>query len=157
MKQMPWGRFRAGSARQAGVYHAKRHPKGAVMVAVLVCVGLAGLMTLAIVRQAAVRRAEVELAGRALQAHWLAEAALERAAARAADDPAYRAERWHLPAGTLGAAEGAVVQIEVQPATGRADVRRIRIVADYPDDLLHRVRVSKETTLQIPPKTAGQR
>ncbi len=157
MKQMPGGRFRAGSARQAGVRRARRPPNGAVMVAVLVCVGLAGLMTLAIVRQAAVRRAEVELAGRALQAHWLAEAALERAAARLAEDPAFRTERWHLAAGTLGAADGAVVQIEVQPATGRADLRRIRIVADYPDDPLHRVRVSKETTWEIQPKTARPR
>lgn len=132
-------------------------PAGVVMVAVLVCVGLVGLITLAILRQVATRRAEVDLAGRTLQARWLAEAALDRAAARLAADPAYRGERWQLSADVLGAAEGGVVQIEVQQASGPGHYRRLRVQADYPDDPLYHVRVTKETELEIPAEPSAQR
>lgn len=144
-------------AKPSRASRGRRAPAGVVMVAVLVCVGLAGLITLAILRQVATRRAEVDLAGRTLQARWLAEAALDRTAARLAADPAYRGERWQVSAEVLGAAEGGVVQIEVQQASGPAHYRRLRVQADYPDDPLYRVRVTKETELEISAEPSAQR
>lgn len=149
-------------ARRRGAGRAHGYPpgcprSGAVMLAVLVCVGVAGLLMLSILQQAAIRRAEVDLAGRALQARWLAEAALDRAAARLHDDPDYRGEAWRLAADGSGAFQAAVVQIEVRPATAGEAHRHIRVQADYPDDPTYRVRVTKETTLETPSKTISQR
>ncbi len=146
--------------RAAGQAHSRppKYPRtGAVMLAVLVCVGLAGVMMLSILRQAAIRRAEVDLAGRALQARWLAEAALERAAARLGEDPGYGGETWHLAADSPAAFEGAIVEIRVQPPSGNDASRQVQVQADYPPDPVHRVRFTKETRLEIPLTTPSQR
>lgn len=132
-------------------------PHGAIMVAVLVCVGLTGLLMLEILHQVVARRAEVDLAGRVLQARWLAEAALERAAARLAEDPAYPGETWRLAADSEGTFEGGTVAIQVRPGGGPKPHRHIRVQADYPDDPSYRVRATKEIRLEIPPKTTPQR
>lgn len=146
-----------GAAKPRGTLRRKPAPKAAVMVAVLVCVGLAGLLMLGILRQMITRRAEVDLAGRTLQARWLAEAGLERAAARLAEDPGYSGETWQLPAGVLSGSEGATVHVQVRRVAGSPECLQVLVEADYPADPLYRVRMVKETVLEIPRKTASQR
>jgi len=153
--QRPIAAFHAATPR--GWFRQRRGRKAAVLVAVLVCVGIAGLLMLGMLRQMMAQRAQVDLAGLTLQARWLAEGAVERAAARLAADPGYQGEIWHVSAADLGGAEQSAVQIQVQRVEGLAGHRQVRIQADYPDNPVHRVRITKETIVEIPLKTASQR
>ena len=92
------------------------------------------------------------------QARWLAEAGIERAAARLATEAEYRGETWQisaaeLPAGGQAASEPAIVEIEVQAPTAssgqRVDERRLRVRAAYPRDLPRRVVYEKQITVSL--------
>jgi hypothetical protein len=83
-----------------------------------------------------------------VQAQWLAEAGLERAAARLAGQPGYSGETWTIPAGQLGGNVGAVVRIRVESVARPPARRRVAVEADYPDDPLHRSRCTKEIVLE---------
>jgi hypothetical protein len=87
---------------------------------------------------------------RALQADWLAESGLDRAAARLADDPSFAGETWTIPASDLGGPDGAAVAITVEPAPGRPGARLVRVRADYPDDPTRRARASKSAEIPVP-------
>ncbi len=139
-------RTRFGLDAVVGRRHAGRGPRqrGFVLAAVLACVGLAGFLMLSVARWAATRRIEVLQGGRALQAQWLAESALDRAAARLAADPGYPGETWIVSPDALSGDEGGSVRIEVLPLAGQPAQRRVRVQADYPDDPTCRIRVNKE-------------
>ena len=119
-------------------------PRGAILIVVLVCLMLATAMFVLVVRQALTQRQAMEISQRCLQASWLAEAGLERAAARLAADPKYAGETWTLSAAELAAGEGGVVKIEVKAITDRPERRLVRVQADYPDAPEHRCRQVKE-------------
>ena len=107
--------------------------RGAVLVVVLVCLAMATAMSLVVVRQIAAERRAAQMNQRSLQALWLAEAGVERAAARLAADPKYAGETWLIPAKELAAGDGAVVRIEVETIAGRPQRRSVRVEADYAD------------------------
>jgi len=85
-----------------------------------------------------------------LQADWLAEAAVERAAARLAADAGYHGETWSLPASAIGgSADGQVViQIdELKESPGRFAAN---VQADYPAEGEYRARTSKRIVIERP-------
>ena len=63
---------------------------------VLVCLAVAAAISVVVVRQIATERQAVQMNHRSLQALWLAEAGVERAAARLAADPKYAGETWTI-------------------------------------------------------------
>ena len=89
-------------------------------------------MFVLVVRQALAERRAIEMSRSGLQALWLAEAGLERAAARLAADPKYAGETWTISAAELAAGDGAVVRIEVKAIADRPERRSVRVEADYP-------------------------
>lgn len=117
---------------------------GAVLLVTIVCVAVATAVMFAIVKQAVLGRREVDLERLRVQALWLAESGAGRAAARVAADPAYTGEQWLIPAKELGGPYGGCVRIEVEPAAGEPRVFQVRVIADYPDDSIERVRRSRE-------------
>ena len=124
--------------------------RGAVLIVVLACLAVALLVMVSLVRLAAVERNQVQVGAWQSQARWLAESALERAAARLAADPKYSGETWSLPAEALGGRDGAVVRIEVETPTGQPARRLLRVQADYPDHPHLRVRQTRQLAVEIP-------
>jgi hypothetical protein len=94
-------------------------------------------------------RESLRAEGWQMQARWLAESGVERAAAKLAADPHYAGERWAIAAQELGAAEGGAVNIRVEAAPDRPTVRRVHVEADYPDDPIHRCRQSKQVLVEL--------
>jgi hypothetical protein len=86
---------------------------------------------------------------RQIQADWLAESGLDRAAARLAAEAEYRGETWSIPAEELGGHEPAVVDIRVEPIPDRPGLRRVRVRADYPPDAPRRARRSKTANIAV--------
>ena len=114
--------------------------KGAVLVMALVAITLLAIVGGALVRLAAVERKTVDLQARDRQARRLAEAGVARAAARLANDPAYRGETWSLAGAEAVAGRPAQVTIEVSEISDKPGWRSITAAADYPSDSIERAR-----------------
>jgi hypothetical protein len=132
----------------------------------LVCVAVASVVMVIVVRRALGEWKMVRLETRQVQCRWLAESALDRAAARLASDPKYAGEVWKIPAGVLSGKEdggkenkdggGAAVKIEVSTPPNELSRRVVRVQADWPEDAPARVRVSKQATIELPPAAKGK-
>jgi len=130
--------------------------RGAVAVVALVCVAVASIFMVVMVRRALGEWKMVRLEARQVQCRWLAESALDRAAARLASDPKYQGDTWKIPAGRLlgreqaGASESAAVKIDVSTPAGKPLQRLVRVQADWPEDAPSRARASKQATIELP-------
>ena len=124
--------------------------RGVILVAVIVCTAVASMIFLSTVKTVAAGRRMMQEQSWRLQAAWLAESGLERAAARLAADPGYQGETWNVPAEQLAGSDAAVVNIEVQPAGEQPDLRLVSVRADYPDHPRHRARQTKRALVQLP-------
>jgi Tfp pilus assembly protein PilX len=118
--------------------------RGAVLVVVLVCLAVATVVSVIVVRQIAMQYRAMQVSHGSLQAAWLAEAGIERAAARLAADPKYAGETWSI-SGKRGQppfadTEGdcpplpcVVVKIQVETIADQPERRSVRVEADYTD------------------------
>jgi Tfp pilus assembly protein PilX len=133
----------------------KSHPRrGMVAVVVLLSMAIgAGLLMTALQLAADMRRA-ADAESRRLQAQWLAESAVERAAARLASDGGYSGETWNIPASELGG-RAAAVEIRAETVAGDGDARLVSVRADFPNAPWDRARVVKNVTVKLhnEPKT----
>ena len=117
-----------------------RDRRGAVLVVAIVCVAVASILMVAIAQSLAAGRKTTQAGSWQLQAAWLAQSGLERAAWRLAADADYQGETWAIPPDQLPGHTGAVVLIEVTPIADQPDRRLVRVRADYPDHSRHRAR-----------------
>ena len=85
-----------------GAFRPDGPPRAMISVAVLVCLLVIMLICASLLRLVQSRRALIRNEERKLQADWLVESGLDRAAARLGDDPSYRGETWTIPADELG-------------------------------------------------------
>lgn len=129
--------------------------RGVILIIAIVCTAVASVMFLAIVQMAAAERNALRVEAWRQQARWLAESALDRAAARLAGDPDYQGETWNVPAAELDSPDAAVVEIEVRSVPEQPHRRVVLVRADYPDDPQHRARRSKQINVQLPPSPEG--
>ena len=125
-----------------------RTPKqGAALIVVLAGLAVTMVMFLAAMKLILVQRKSIELTAWRIQANWLAESGIQRAAARLAADANYRGESWNVSAEELGGRDGGAVTIRVEPTPDKADRRTVRVDADYPSDPQQRARVTRDVTL----------
>ena len=125
--------------------------RGAVLVMVLVCMMVALVILTSLVKLAAAGRRMTDRQAWQVQASWLAESGLERAAWRLAADADYAGETWTLSADQMAAADAAVVRIEVETIPEQPNRRLVRVRADYPDHPQHRARQTKQAVVQLAP------
>ncbi len=142
--------------------------RGAIAVVALVCVAVASVVMIIAVRRALGEWKMVRLEAQQVQCRWLAESALDRAAARLASDAKYAGEVWKIPARSLSGKEdvgkedkakdggGAAVKIEVSTPSDQPSRRVVRVQADWPEDAPMRVRISRQATTELPPPAKGK-
>jgi Tfp pilus assembly protein PilV len=118
------------------------------MIGVLVSLGVVSVLVLGWMRGGLAGREQSRQAEQRLQADWLAESGLERAAARLAAKLDYSGEVWNIAAAELSGPDGARVEIRVSPVAGRAGSRRVTVAADFPADPFRRSRVTEEMVLE---------
>ncbi len=123
--------------------------RGFVLLIAMVCVAIAAVVFVALLRSAMAQEEAVRADGQELQASWLAESAVDRAAARLRADDTYRGETWNLPAGMLGGVDNATVEIKIEAVPGRAELRRVNVRADYPAETDFRSRRSKSVVITL--------
>ncbi|MEZ6064910.1 MAG: hypothetical protein R3B90_04210 [Planctomycetaceae bacterium] len=115
----------------------------------LVCIFLLTAVSASLMKLALAQSRQTRMQHRHLQAEWLAQAGLDRAAARLAGNASYTGETWNIPAEQLGEAGEVRIMID-QP--GEADEpRRVRVVAVYPVNVDLRAQVSRERIVTSAP------
>ena len=129
----------------------KNTRQGAILVIVLVCVAIASITFMSIAKVVSAQRRSTQKEAWRVEATWLAESGLERAAWRLTAEPDYTGETWTLAADQLDAAEGAVVEIRVETIPEQPNRRLVHVRADYPDHPQHRSRQSKQVVVELQP------
>lgn len=119
------------------------HRRGAALLVAIVAVTMVAALGLVMVRSTLVAKANQETAAARLQADWLAEAGIERAAARYAANPEYSGETWTIAPESLGG-RGATVEIEV---VKKEDKQILRATATFPSEGTKLARRVKEIRL----------
>ncbi|HBO44107.1 MAG TPA: hypothetical protein DD670_09285 [Planctomycetaceae bacterium] len=125
--------------------------RGIALVTAMVCLAMVVVLMSLIVQVAMMRHTVARDELRQLQAAWLADSALQRAAARLAADREYAGEMWKIGAEAFDGRHAGVVLIEVTASDEDARRRIVRVRADFPDDPVHRARRSKQITVMLPP------
>jgi len=118
----------------------QRRRRGAILVVVLVCLAIATALSVVVVGHIATDRRGAQMDYRRLQASWLAEAGIERAASRLAADPEYTGETWNVSTRDLATGGSGVVSIQVEAMAGRPQQRSVRVEAEYADTPDYRCR-----------------
>jgi Tfp pilus assembly protein PilX len=130
--------------------------RGMIAVAVLVCLLVATMIGASLIRLAQTQRATIRAEERRLQADWLAESGMERAAGRLAVDPDYRGETWEVAAADLGGGDPGRVTIAVEARPDDPRRRLVAVQADYPTDPDRRARSSKRLVIAAGPGHTGE-
>ena len=133
-----------------------RYNRGAALIVVLIGMAVATTIFLSVLKLIAVQRQSVELQTRQIQASWLAESAVQRAAARLSAEASYRGETWNISAQDMGGRDDATITICVDAVSGRPDRRTIHVEADCPTDPRQRARQGRDVLIRIPsPQTSS--
>ncbi len=111
---------------------------GLALVIALVALTVIMVLIVGWAQLALVQAREAQVALDRLQAGWLAESAINRAAARLQSEPDYGGETWQIASTEFGrpAVDGdaplGVVEIAVEPLAGRPEALQISVRADFP-------------------------
>lgn len=127
---------------------AKR--RGVVLAFVLVCLFVVAAVGAALLRATVAEHRQETRRQHQVQAMWLAESAVQRAAAHLAAAPDYQGETWQIDAAALGDRWAAAAVIRVEAIEADPAARRIVVEARYPEDQQHRVVQRREITIRLP-------
>ncbi|MFK7778083.1 MAG: hypothetical protein QM501_08185 [Gimesia sp.] len=121
--------------------------RGAVLVIVMVCLMLISLLMASLLRSALLQRRQVINEQYRVQAEWILESALERAALQRLQDPKYQGEVWKITPADLGSRYAGSAQIIIKREGN--DGRRISIQArvTYPEQTTFSVTRTKKVIL----------
>jgi len=118
--------------KQSKRSHGTTRTGGTAFIAI-VCLLLVGFFAAAVLKVVVARRDALGSERGRLQADWLVEAGLERAAARLANDPDYAGETWSIPPERLRG-RSATVTIHVDTSEDHNELRSIEVRAETPAD-----------------------
>jgi type II secretory pathway component PulK len=126
--------------------------RGGALVVAMVTLLVVTLIAGAVVRSFLAEHRQARQSQNELQAQWLAESAIARAAARLAQLSDYAGETWQPKLGASdGEADSGTVEIQVEKLESSAPARRIVAIAHYPNHEWRRVTVRREHILSLSP------
>jgi len=114
----------------------------------MICLVLTSALTISLVQIVVLQRGQVERDEWQLQAEWLAESGVDRAAAQVDANATYNGEEW-LPQPPGATAPLGRVWIAIDRADDVGELR-VTVVADVPHDAEERARVRKTTVMKTP-------
>ena len=121
--------------------------RGAIIVIAMISLLLVSAIAVSLVRLALTQQRQVRREQIRLQAEWLAEAGLERGAAKLRRDSDYQGEQWTIPAEHLDGRRSALVRITAQPAEETGGTTILKVIATYPEETEHRAQVTREVSI----------
>jgi Tfp pilus assembly protein PilX len=116
---------------------------GFALIGVMISFIVASMLVVSWFKTIATGREQLRMAEDRLMSEWLAEGALDRAAAKLREKAEYSGETWTISADELGGQVGAAIEIHVATVADHPDRRTIEVEAEYLKNSLRSVRVSK--------------
>jgi Tfp pilus assembly protein PilX len=123
--------------------------RGAFTVVVLVCLLISTMILLSLLKIVLLHDRQLGREGVRVQAVWLAEAGLERAADRLAADSAFSGETWKIEASRLGGRDPATVTIRIDSVESQPHHRLVVVEAVYPAEGPEQARITRQTTVTL--------
>lgn len=105
--------------------------RGAFLLIAMVCLMLTSGLLGMLLKMASANRKQAQFEAASLQAEWLAESALDRAAAKLVSDANYPGETWDIKPEELGGPHAGQVVIVVNRGDG-SPLRNVEVVARFP-------------------------
>jgi type II secretory pathway component PulK len=133
------------------ITHAYYRRRGGGLIVALVTLLVVMVMTGAIIRTLITDFRETRQAANELQAQWLADAALARAAIQLQSNSGYTSEIWKPTINDNADADTGVAEIRVERNNESSRPDQLIVSARYPDHPWRRVSVSR--SLRIPQET----
>jgi uncharacterized membrane protein len=130
--------------------------RGAMMIAVLVCITIASMLSLTLVKQLLSRQALLEMTENQVQADWLVEAGIERAVAKLKGEPGYSGETWNIT-DALDDGRAGRVKIVVRSDPDHSESRTAEVTAEFPADAQRGFQSTKTITIDLPIEGAPAR
>jgi type II secretory pathway component PulK len=132
---------------------ASRRRSGAFMIVAMICLLLTTALMGTLLKMAVLglRQAHVDASG--LQADWLAESALDRAAAKLAKDATYAGETWNIPEEDLDGLHTGRVVISINPPV--QNLAEVEVAAQYPAEGAFSVKRTKRLLVALTPQVAA--
>jgi type II secretory pathway component PulK len=124
----------------------KSRRAGAVLVVAIVSILITSLILASLVQMTTLTRRQERAELLRLQAEWLAESAIERAADRIAADAKYTGESWLITTTELG--DGNEGKVEISIKAEPDGTQKISVVAVYPSNASSFAKVSKQVTFR---------
>jgi Tfp pilus assembly protein PilX len=124
--------------------------RGAVLAFVLVCLFVVAAVGMALLRVTVDEHRQETRRQHQAQALWLAESAVQRAAAQLTAAPDYQGETWQIDAEDLGDRWPAVAVIRVQKVEADESARQVSVEARYPEDEQHRIVQRRQVIIRVP-------
>src|SRR5215831_15693223 len=94
---------------------------GFALIGVMIVLVVASMLVVSWFKSIAAQRDQLQMAADRLAAEWLAEGAIDRAAAKLRDNKDYTGETWTISADELGGQDAAAIEIHVARVDGHAD------------------------------------
>ncbi len=126
---------------------------GFALIGVMIVLVVASMLVVSWFKTIAAGREQLRMAEDRLKSEWLAEGALDRAAAKLREKSDYTGETWTISADELGGQDSASIEIHVAQVAGHPDRRTVEVEAEYPQNSLHSVRASKRIIVNRGDKT----
>ena len=140
---------RTKSGTTEGQLHQRR--RGSLVMILIICLVLISVLGASLVRVGLSQRKQSRRESDRLQATWLAEAGVERAAAKLRLDAAYSGEEWELTKDQITDKFAGSVNIKVSSDEANANRRIISVTATYPTAATLQSRTSKEIGIDLTP------
>jgi type II secretory pathway component PulK len=113
--------------------------RGVIVAVTLVCLLVVATLGAALVRAMVDHRRESMRNEHRVQAFWLAESAIDRAASQLASSPDYEGETWQIDRDSLGGRWSGSVLIRVEKTGTDEQARKVIVQSRYPEDAARRV------------------
>jgi Tfp pilus assembly protein PilX len=125
---------------------------GLALMVVLVALAIVSAIALSLLRISVLHHRQAERETSIAQTRWLAESALDRAAAQLRQDAQFTGTKWSIPAQQLDGRHAAEVAIEVRLLEDAPQTREVIVVADFPANSPQRSRTRLVRRWNLPPK-----
>ncbi|MGH7129223.1 MAG: hypothetical protein ACREIV_11695 [Planctomycetaceae bacterium] len=122
---------------------------GAIVVIAMICLLVISMMSATLVQSGLARSRQAQREAKRLQAAWLVESGIDRAAAALQMNSDYTGETWNVSAEELGGPSPGQVTIQVATDDETPDRRSITVTADYPSGTEQRAREEKTIPMDL--------
>ena len=127
----------------------KHRRSGAILIFTMMALLVVSMIGASLLRTSIASMRQIHREQQRLQTGWVAEAGCQRAIYRFQTEANYAGETWKIPAEQLQSRSNASVLITVTPDSKPESGQIISVVAEFPEDAVQKVRISKQVSVPL--------